>query len=80
MYEMYMQQLFECARRFVIIYSSNVDLKWPDEHVRHRRFTNWIEEYKPEWVQGSVVANPYPYDAADSENTSFADFYVFARR
>lgn len=77
-YESYMRSLFESARRFVIIYSSNKDNEWPSQHVRHRRFTKWIEENEPAWRLISITENPYPFDPANLEHTSFADFYVFA--
>lgn len=78
-FETYMRQLFHCARRFVIVYSSNFDEFTPVRHVRHRQFTRWIEQNEPEWCLHSTVKNAYPFDAADLENTSFADFYVFKR-
>jgi hypothetical protein len=78
-FDVYMQRLFECARRFVIVYSSNMDQESPATHVRHRRFTRWVDENKPEWLLHSTVRNAYPYDDANSEQTSFADFYIFAR-
>jgi SAM-dependent methyltransferase len=79
-YDAYMRQLFESAQRFVIVYSSNRDQSRPRGHVRHREFTRWVEQNKPEWHLLSTLKNAYPYDAADPERTSFADFYVFARR
>jgi hypothetical protein len=75
----YMRRLFASATRFVVVYSSNIDLLSPDEHVRHRRYTHWIEQHKPEWHLQSVVKNAYPFDAANPEQTSFADFRVFSR-
>lgn len=79
-YDKYMRQLFESARRFVIVYSSDMDQSWPQGHVRHRRFTRWVERNKPEWFLFSTRKNTYPYDPAEPERTSFADFYVFAPR
>ena len=76
----YMQQLFESAQRFVIVYSSNTDQILPWKHVRHREFTSWVAQNKPEWRLQSTIKNAYPYDPADPEQTSFADFYVFASR
>lgn len=78
----YMWQLFSSARRFVIVYSSNMEVDWPVKHVRHREFTRWVAENMPEWCLQSRIKNPYPYDDADAdaEQTSFADFYVFGQR
>jgi cyclopropane fatty-acyl-phospholipid synthase-like methyltransferase len=48
-YENYMSLLFNASNKFVIIYASNYDefVYYPDgqiSHVRHRKFTNWIEK------------------------------------
>jgi hypothetical protein len=79
-FDAYMRRLFESARRFVIVYSSNMDQDWPAEHVRHRQFTKWVEQHRPDWALQHTLKNAYPHDAADPEQTSFADFYVFAPR
>jgi hypothetical protein len=79
-FDAYMRRLFESARRFVIVYSSNIDQDWTGKHVRHRQFTRWVEQNKPDWFLQYTLKNAYPYDLADPEQTSFADFYVFAPR
>lgn len=79
-FEAYMRQLFASARRFVIVYSSDIDEAQVVKHVRQRKFTRWVGENEPDWRLVSMVKNAYPFDPADSDNTSFADFYVFARR
>lgn len=76
-FDTYMRQLFESARKFVIVYSSNMDQAWPAGHVRHRQFTRWVEQNKPEWCLHSSLKNAYPYGPADPERTSFADLYIF---
>lgn len=79
-FDTYMRQLFESAERFVVVYSSNMVCEWPFKHVRHRRFTDWVAENKPEWSLQSTIKNAYPWDAADPQHTSFADFHFFALR
>lgn len=79
-FEAYMRRLFESARRFVIVYSSNIDQEWTGQHVRHRQFTKWVEQNKPDWFLQSTLKNAYPFDPAEPDHTSFADFYVFAPR
>ncbi len=79
-FDAYMRQLFRSAGRFVIVYSSNMEREWPYKHVRHRRFTDWVVQNKPEWYLQSTVKNAYPWDASDPQHTSFADFYFFALR
>jgi hypothetical protein len=78
-YDLYMKRLFEFARRYVIVYSSNMDQDWPARHVRHRKFTTWIEQNRPDWSLQDTIKNAYPYDPKFPEQTSFADFYIFAR-
>jgi hypothetical protein len=43
----YMHRLFDAARYFVIVYASNVhsDNSRGARHVRHRKFTDWVEEH-----------------------------------
>ncbi len=74
----HMDALFGLARHCVLIYASNVDLGWPAPHVRHRRFTERAASY-PGWRLGAVLPNPHPYDPADPDRTSFADFFVYVR-
>lgn len=76
-FEQYMATLFDAATRFVIIYSSNKDERGA-VHVRHRKFTDWIEQNRPGARFVEKMANPYPEDPADPTETSFADFYIFA--
>jgi len=78
-FEDYIARLFDSADRFVIVYSSNEERLSDSVHVRHRRFTDWIEENRPDFKQIGFVPNPYPETIRDIDNTSFADFYLFAR-
>jgi SAM-dependent methyltransferase len=80
-YNEYMRGLFGHASRFVAIYSSNkvVPADPHAQHVRHRRFTDWIEAQAPQWRQIGYLPNKYPYDEARPTETSLADFYFFER-
>lgn len=75
----YMRSLFAAAKKYVIVYSSNFDSGWPDPHVRHREFTRWIETNHPEFALTETIENRYPYSKKDPKNTSFANFYIFAK-
>jgi len=77
-FESYMHRLFESATRFVIIYSSNSDESLDDEapHVRHRKFTSWIEANAPRWALAQHIPNKFPYEG-DYRKGSFADFYIY---
>lgn len=73
------RMLFSWASRFVIVYASNIDLTWPAAHVRHRQFTRHVAATEPDWRLLAHLPNPYPYDPAAPDITSFADFYIFGR-
>jgi hypothetical protein len=78
-FETYMNQLFDAAKRYVIVYSSNEDKRWPNPHVRHRNFTAWAEASRSHFTLVRTISNPYPYSKDDVDNTSFADFYIFEK-
>ncbi|MDR3539193.1 MAG: class I SAM-dependent methyltransferase [Acetobacteraceae bacterium] len=75
----YMHALFAHATRFVLVYASNVDHPWPSPHVRHRRFSDHVTATQPDWRLQAHVPNRYPFDPASPDDTSFADFFVYAR-
>jgi hypothetical protein len=79
-FERYMGQLFDASRRFVIVYSSNMDRKSDAVHVRHRKFTDWVERHRSDFVLTNVLKNPYPEGISDIDNTSFADFFFFEKK
>jgi hypothetical protein len=75
----YMSHLFAVAERFVVIYSSNMEQRDTERHVRHRRFTDWVERQADEWTLMSTIPNRYPFDPDQPDETSFADFYIYRR-
>jgi SAM-dependent methyltransferase len=77
-FDAHMNRLFDSAERFVVIYSSNREEQPPEYHVRHRRFTAWIARHRPDASLVEHVPNRFPFDKADPDNTSFADFYIYA--
>jgi len=76
----YMKTLFSAAERYVIIYSSNTADQTLTSaiHVRHRKFSDWVEVNCPNWKLIKFLPNKYPYNG-DSNSTSFADFYFYGR-
>jgi SAM-dependent methyltransferase len=78
-YHRYMTRLFEAARRFVIIYSSNQAVANGAVHVRHRRFTDWVSEKAVTWRLRMKLDNKYPFDPLRPDDTSISDFYVFEK-
>jgi len=54
----YMRHLFAAARNYVIIYSTNESAHDAAPHVRHRRFTPWVESHAPDWLLKGVTPGP----------------------
>lgn len=79
-YHEYMRNLFKSARKYVIIYSSNTTQNSLCQcaHVKHRKFTTWVEENKQSWKLSEYIPNQYPY-RGDFWKGSFADFYIFEK-
>lgn len=77
-FESYMEQLFNAAEKYVVIYSSNKESFTPSPHVRHRLFSLWIEQNKEEWKLKDYIPNKYPFNG-DNSNTSFSDFYIYEK-
>ena len=71
-FETYLRHLFTAGRRLVVIYSTNMEIGDTAPHVRHRRFTPWVEANCPEWTLAEVTRGP---------NTEYtrADFFVYQR-
>lgn len=77
-FDRYMQHLFGAAERFVIVYSSDVDAPYPQPHIRHRRFSDWMPKHRPDWRLVRTVPNPHVL-SHDHRSGSFADLFVFQR-
>jgi len=75
----YIDALFTHASRLVLIYASNLDGNWTSPHVRHRRFSAYVAKQYPSWRLRAHIPNPYPFDPDRPDETSFADFFLFAR-
>lgn len=71
-FERYMNHLFGAGRLYVIIYSTNAELGGTAPHVRHRRFTPWVERCFPEWQLAQVAQGP-------SSGVDRADFFVYEK-
>lgn len=78
-YENYMVSLFSAAEKYVVIYSSNKDEQPKAKHVRHRRFSDWVESKASDFRLLEYVPNRYPHNETDPQSTSFADFYFYQK-
>jgi SAM-dependent methyltransferase len=76
----YMQTLFRASNRYVIIYASDTDDNSDNAgtHVRHRKFTQWVQQNLTDWKLSEHIKNRYPYKG-DYRKGSFADFFVFEK-
>ena len=76
----YMKRLFDSSTRFVIIYSSNTGKQARSQaaHVKHRKFSKWIEENKSDWKLIQHILNRYPY-TKDGQWGSASDFYLYEK-
>ncbi|NNC86840.1 MAG: class I SAM-dependent methyltransferase [Akkermansiaceae bacterium] len=78
-FDAHMKRLFESARRFAIIYSSDIDEPYREgSHVRNRAFTKWIEENRPPFTLERHIPNRYPFDG-EVKTGSMSDFFIYRR-
>ena len=79
-FEKYMKDMFSSSRRFVIVYASNKNEQedFQTKHVRHRKFTDWVDRNENDWKLKEVVKNKYPIEKYRDKG-SFADFYIYKR-
>lgn len=76
----HMYRLFDSSERFVAIYASDTDENSEDQaaHVKHRNFTRWVTNKRPEWELMRHIPNRYPY-SGHTTTGSFADFFIYAK-
>jgi len=79
-YSVYMDHLFGASKKFVIIYSSDVDKEGGAHarHVRHRNFSQRVNEFFPGWKFIEKIENQHP-GKGDFGQGSFADFFIFEK-
>jgi spore maturation protein CgeB len=83
-YRDYLDHLFAVASRFVIIFSNSDEGGRPGVnesagYVRFRDVLADVAEWYPQWKLISAKPNRYPFSTLNPSNTSFADFFVFAK-
>jgi len=79
-FQSYMRNLFDAALRFVIIYSTNDESLNKGStalHIKHRKFTDWIEANKADWHLSTTVKNPFP--RLDNGEPPFPDFFIYEK-
>jgi len=79
-FEDYMHTLVGAAHCYVIIYASNSDdnREYQGSHIKHRRFSSWLERNALDWKLLEHIPNRYPY-RGDYTEGSFAEFFIYGR-
>lgn len=81
-FEDYMQKLFNSSKKYVIIYSSNGNTNIMfASHLLDRKFSDWIELNRKDFMFIEKINNPYKYHfPSDSPvDTSISDFYIYKK-
>ena len=71
-FESYMRHLFATGERYVVLYSTNTTLPGTAPHVRHRRFSPWVDAECQRWRLIAVTSGP-------GGGPGRADFFVYER-
>ena len=71
-FEKTMDDMFGASTRYVIIFSSNHDEPTPELHIRHRRFTEYVEENYPNFALVKKIENEY--------EARHSDFYIYEKQ
>lgn len=66
LFEDYMSRLFDSARRYVVICSSDAAVHRDGPHERHRPFSPWVERNQPRWTLEKRVDPPGDVDLVSS--------------
>jgi hypothetical protein len=79
-FEDYMRTLVGAADRYVIIYASNSDdnREYQGPHIKHRKFSTWLQQNALDWELLEHIPNRYPY-RGDYTEGSFAEFFIYGR-
>lgn len=79
-FENYMKNLFNLSDKYCLIYSSNINLSSEASHVRHRCFTEWVEDNIKGWELFGIRYNDFPYKKIkNTKLSSFSDFYFYRK-
>jgi SAM-dependent methyltransferase len=75
----YFNDVFDHARRWVLIYSSDTAHAAPSEHVLHRPVSEWVRENRPGWRLAERFENPHArdIDAPHDRKKTAAHFMLF---
>lgn len=80
-YFKYLNDLFGCAKKIVVIYSWNFS-EGEDKfalHIRPRHFTKDIDKHIKGWRLKEKLDNPYPVEKYGTKDGSYSDFYIYCQ-
>tara|TARA_Y100001960_G_scaffold327986_1_gene415674 strand:+ start:233 stop:925 length:693 start_codon:yes stop_codon:yes gene_type:complete len=77
-YRKYLTNVFNSAKKFVVIFSSNEEVTSAlhSKHVRHRKFTCDVEEWFPAWELKETIKNNQLKNKSKINEPSI-DFFIF---
>ena len=79
-FHLYMQNLFNSSNKYVCIYSSNFNKKGGAKHVKHRKFTDWINKYLAKnWKLKIYIPNKYNIHSDYNGTKSTSDFFIYEK-
>jgi SAM-dependent methyltransferase len=80
-FDAYMSRLFDSAERLVVVYASNTNENPSPRpaHVRHRKFSAWVDKNRPDWRLLDYIPNRFPF-LGDTKTGSFSDFFVYGKK
>ena len=70
----YLYNLFSSSGRYVCIYASDYDEKQKVDHIKRRKFTEYVKNNFTEWEMILFIKNPYLYEASNS------NFYFYEKK
>ena len=79
-FESYIQTVFNSSNCYVIIYSSNYNSSsnYEGAHIKHRKFTRWIEENRKDYKLLEYIPNKYPFEKNNTIG-SLSNFYIYSK-
>lgn len=74
-FDAYLRTLFGAATRYVMIYSTDSDRNpwYGQPHVRHRRFSRWVERQLPQWRLLQTI----PGEPGAQAGRASTDFHIY---
>lgn len=77
-FENYMYNLFNNSKKFVCIYSFDGEIEGTANHVKYRKFSEFISKKFPHAKLIQCIKNRYPRSKnSDPDTTSWCDFYFY---